>query len=76
MNGIIRKNLTLKILLALAGIIVVAFVVLSISVINKQSSLLGSMSEESADMAIDWFTDLPPQSQIAIVWGLAGFVRN
>lgn len=45
MNRIIRKNLTLKILLALAGIIVVAFVVLCISIINKQSSLLGSMSE-------------------------------
>ncbi len=45
MNGIIRKNLTLKILLALAGIIVVAFVVLCISIINKQSSLLGLMSE-------------------------------
>ena len=45
MNGIIQKNLTLKILLALAGIIVVAFVVLCISIINKQSSLLSLMSE-------------------------------
>ena len=45
MNKIISKNLTLKILLALAGIIVVAFVVLCISIINKQSSLLGSMNE-------------------------------
>ena len=65
MNGIIRKNLTLKILLALAGIIIVAFVVLCISVINKQSSLLGSMNEivhtkleTSADQAHENFVKL------------------
>jgi hemerythrin-like metal-binding protein len=65
MIRIIQKNLTLKILIALASIIVVAFVVLSISVINKQNSLLGSMSEvvhtkleTSADEANEQFVKL------------------
>ncbi|MFT5697312.1 MAG: hemerythrin-like metal-binding protein [Desulforhopalus sp.] len=45
MTKIISKNLTLKIILALAGIIVMAFVILCISIINKQSDLLGSMND-------------------------------
>lgn len=45
MIRLINKNLTLKIILALAAIIVIAFVFLCISIINKQNSLLGTMSE-------------------------------
>jgi len=45
MIKLINKNLTLKIILALAAIIIIAFVILCISIINKQNSLLGTMSE-------------------------------
>ncbi|WP_458776240.1 bacteriohemerythrin [Desulforhopalus sp. 52FAK] len=45
MITLINKNLTLKIILALAAIIIIAFVILCISIINKQNSLLGTMSE-------------------------------
>lgn len=53
MQNIIERNLTLKIVLALAGIIVVAFVILCISIINQQNSLLGSMSEVVQNRLMD-----------------------
>lgn len=61
----IERNLTLKIIIALAGIIVLAFVILCISIINQQNSLLGSMSEvvqgelmNSRNEARQQFTDM------------------
>lgn len=65
MNNLIRRNLTLKIILALAAIIVVAFTILCFSIINKQNNLLGTMSgtvhnrlESSAQEAKDRFVAL------------------
>lgn len=65
MKNVIEKNLTLKIIIALAGIIALAFVILCISIINQQNSLLGSMSEvvqselmDSRDEASQQFNDM------------------
>lgn len=44
MINLIKKSLTLKVILALAAILIVAFTLLCISIINKQNKLLGSMA--------------------------------
>ena len=44
MLRVINKSLTLKVILALAAILVIAFTLLCLSIINKQNNLLGSMA--------------------------------
>lgn len=44
MTSFIQKNLTVKIVIALAAIMVVAFALLCVSIITKQNGLLGEMS--------------------------------